>query len=107
MILKAITGKLLIVLAITLACSMSLWAGQWTVLGPDGGDVRSLSYDPKNPDHVYLGTSTGSIFVSEDSGHNWTRFAHLGTGDDYVLDHIAVDPQNPKNIYVAAWSVEN
>ena len=28
-------------------------------------------------------------------------------GDDNVLDHITIDPQNPKHIYVSAWSVEN
>jgi len=82
------------------------WAGQWNVLGPDGGDVRSLTYDPHNADHIFLGTSTGTVFSSEDNGHTWTRFAHLGN-DDYVLDHIAIDTQNPKHMYVAAWSVSN
>ncbi len=76
-------------------------------MGPDGGDVRSLSYSPQNPDLVYLGTSTGSIFQSTDGGHSWVRFAHLGSGDDYVIDHLAFDPQNPKTVYAAAWSVEN
>ncbi len=82
-------------------------ANQWSVLGPDGGDVRSLAYDPQNPNRVFLGTSTGVIFVSEDGGHNWTRFAKLGTGDDYVLDHIAINPQNSKTMFVSAWSVQD
>ena len=80
---------------------------QWAVLGPDGGDVRSLAYDPHDPNRVFLGTSTGVLFVSEDGGHNWSRFAKLGTGDDYVLDHIAIDPQNSKTIFVSAWSVQD
>ncbi len=80
---------------------------QWAVLGPDGGDVRSLAYDPHDPNRVFLGTSTGVIFVSEDGGHNWSRFAKLGSGDDYVLDHIAIDPQNSKTIYVSAWNVQD
>ena len=84
----------------------TVWAGQWTALGPDGGDVRSLNFDPQNPDRIYLGTSTGTLFLSSDGGHNWSRLAHLG-GDDNVLDHIAIDPQNPKHIYVSAWSVVN
>ena len=88
-------------------CAAGAGARQWAVLGPDGGDVRSLAYDPHNPDHVFLGTSTGVIFVSEDGGHNWSRFAKLGTGDDYVLDHIAIDPQNSKTIFVSAWSVQD
>src|SRR4029077_1327063 len=104
---SGISRKYLITLAIGLFCATTLWANQWTVLGPDGGDVRSLSYDPRNPDHIFLGTSSGSIFSSEDGGHSWFHFAHLGSGDDYVLDHIAIDPHNSKHIYVSAWSVEN
>ena len=49
----------------------------------------------------------GVIFVSDDGGHNWSRFAKLGAGDDYVLDHIAIDPQNSKTIFVSAWSVQD
>jgi len=98
-------GRKLLILLVVAAASAA-WAGQWTALGPDGGDVRSLSVDPRNPERVFLGTSTGSIFISGDGGHNWARFAHLG-GDDYVLDHILIDPQNPKHMFVSAWSVEN
>ncbi len=98
--------KLLIALSVVLLCA-SAWAGQWTALGPDGGDVRSLTYDPKNPDHIFLGTSTGTIFSSNDGGHSWARFAHLGSGDDYVIDHIALDPKNSDRMFVAVWSVEN
>ena len=101
-----ISRKTMITLAVAMLSATTLWAGQWTSLGPDGGDVRSLNFDPKNPDRIYLGTSTGTLFVSADGGHNWARLAHLG-GDDNVLDHITIDPQNPKHIYVSAWSVEN
>ena len=34
-------------------------------------------------------------------------FAHLGPGDDYVLDHIIFDPAHPATIYVAGWSLYN
>ena len=88
-------------------CAAGVGTRQWPVLGPDGGDVRSLAYDPHDPNRVFLGTSTGVIFVSEDGGHNWSRFAKLGTGDDYVLDHIAIDPNNSKTIFVSAWSVQD
>lgn len=102
-----LSRKLLIFIAISLISTSAAWAGQWTVLGPDGGDVRSLAYNPHNPDQIFLGTNTGVIFVSNDGGHDWSRFAHLGSGDDYVLDHIAIDPKNPKTMYVSAWSLEN
>jgi len=102
-----VTRKSLLFLILALCCASAAWAGQWTALGPDGGDVRSLTYDPQNPDHIFLGTSTGTLFSSTDGGHNWTKFAHLGNGDDYVIDHLAIDPQKPNKMYAAAWSVEN
>lgn len=73
-------------------------------MGPDGGDARSLAYDAHNPDHILLGTSAGQMFSSIDAGHTWSRLARLG-GDDYVLDHISIDPQNSDRIYVSAWSL--
>ena len=105
--MKCAELKLLMWLLLASFCAFGSGARQWSVLGPDGGDVRSLAYDPQNPDRVFLGTSTGVIFVSDDGGHNWTRFAKLGAGDDYVLDHMAFDPQNSKNIFVSAWSVQD
>ena len=107
MISRGITGKLLILLTICLAGSVLSWAGQWATMGPDGGDVRSLASDPKNPDHIFLGTSTGALFVSNNGGQDWARFAHLGSGDDYVLDHIAVNPANTNIMYVSAWTAQS
>jgi photosystem II stability/assembly factor-like uncharacterized protein len=99
--------KFIVLLALMAFFVSPSWAGQWAVLGPDGGDVRSLSYDPQNPNHIFLGTSTGEIFSSTDGGRSWGRFAHLGDHDDYVLDHIVVNPQKPNTIFAAAWSVDN
>ncbi len=101
-----LSSRSLLFVLLALCCASAAWAGQWTALGPDGGDVRSLAYDPQNPDHIFLGTSTGSLFSSTDGGKNWSKFAHLGSGDDYVIDHLAIDPQNTSKMYAAAWSVE-
>jgi len=96
----------LVVLAVSLLSTALLAAGPWQVLGPDGGDARSLAYDAHNPDHILLGTSTGQMFASNDGGRTWSRLARLG-GDDYVLDHISIDPQDSNRIYVSAWSVSS
>jgi photosystem II stability/assembly factor-like uncharacterized protein len=82
-------------------------AQQWKPLGPDGGDVRSLAYDPKNPDRIFLGTSSGTLYLSSDGGSNWSRLAHLGRSSEMVLDHVVLSPTNKKIIYVSAWSVES
>ena len=74
---------------------------QWMPLGPDGGDVRSLAYDPGNPDRIFLGTSAGQLYLSKNNGASWSRFARVG-GYNYVLDHIAINATNG-TMYVSAW----
>jgi photosystem II stability/assembly factor-like uncharacterized protein len=96
----------LLVFAVSLLSTALLASGPWQALGPDGGDARSLAYDAHNPDHILLGTSSGQMFSSNDGGHNWSRLVRLG-GDDYVIDHITIDPQDSNRIFVSAWSVSS
>ncbi|HVP56066.1 MAG TPA: transcriptional regulator [Candidatus Eisenbacteria bacterium] len=98
----------ILVFGIALLVSVSATGGfatEWSLIGPDGGNVRSLSYDPSNPDRMLLGTSAAELFVSNDGGNTWAPFAHLGLGDDLVIDHIVFDPTNPKIIYAAGWGL--
>lgn len=94
--------RILLLLAATLASAQS-----WKPLGPDGGDVRSLAFEPNNPDRIFLGTSSGTLYLSTDGGGNWSRLAHLGNSFEMVLDHIIVDPADIRIMYVSAWSVES
>ena len=91
---------------VMLLCALSAPAQQWQSIGPEGGTVRSLAFDPRNPDRIFLGTSAGRIYVSTDNGSSWSRFAHLGSSSEMVLDHIVIDPINSKNIYVSAWNAQ-
>jgi photosystem II stability/assembly factor-like uncharacterized protein len=98
---------LFFLLIATLTDAVAQGAASWKPVGPDGGDVRSLAYDPANPDRILLGTSAGQVYVSNDGGNSWSRFARIGKGNDYVLDHIIFDPVRPGVIYVAAWTLES
>lgn len=93
--------------ALVVLLSLLVQAQTFISVGPDGGDVRSLSADPANPSRILLGTSAGQIYQSEDSGKTWQRFVRIGKGNDYVVDHIIFDPHQPGTIYVAAWTLEH
>ena len=105
--MTSLSQKLLKMLVLFAAVSLlpAAYGQHWIPLGPHGGTVRSLAYDPHNPDRIFLGTSSGQLFLSTDNGASWSRLAHFGTDDDYVLDHVVVDPRNGETLYVAAWSV--
>src|SRR5579875_1056233 len=90
-------------LAIWLTASVQGWALSWFPLGPYGGDARSITADPANSYHLYLGTANGWVYDSNDGGAKWRRLAQIDKRDDLVIDHILVDPQNPKRLIVGAW----
>jgi photosystem II stability/assembly factor-like uncharacterized protein len=77
----------------------------WFPFGPDGGDARSFAADPTDHLHLYLGTANGWIYQSRDGGKKWTRLASIGRRDDLVIDHILVDPTDPKHLVAGAWVV--
>jgi photosystem II stability/assembly factor-like uncharacterized protein len=96
----------LVVLIVSVGCAFAGSHDSWISVGPDGGDVRSLSADPANPQRVLLGTSAGQIYQSQDGGRTWQRFVRIGKGNDYVIDHIIFNPKQAGVIYVAAWTLE-
>jgi photosystem II stability/assembly factor-like uncharacterized protein len=95
------------VLLILLGPSAAFAAEQpWQPVGPDGGNVRALAIDSKDPDRIYLGTSAGNLYLSTDRGATWSRFARPGNSAEMVLDHIVIDPTDSRNIFVAAWNAQ-
>src|SRR5262249_3315980 len=95
-----------VVLCVLLVIAASLAAQPWQPLGPDGGTVRSLTFVPKHPDHRFPGPGAGRVYLSADNGSSWSRLVRRGRGGEMVLDHIVIDPANPRNIYVAAWNAQ-
>ncbi len=65
----------------------------------DGGWVHSdhhaLWINPKNTSHMLLGTD-GGVYISNDRGASFTFCGNLPVGQFY---HVAVDNQDPYNIY--------
>src|SRR5664280_1066215 len=96
---KIVLSLVKLLFCVAVLFSVGSYASDWRLIGPEGGDVRSLAYDPADPNHILLGTSAGQLFVSQDGGNSWTPFAHLGDGDDYVLDLSLIHISEPTRPY--------
>lgn len=72
----------------------------WTVIGPDGGDVRSIAIDPKNKDRIYIGTLDGQLHTSADGGKTWSLLVNLEK-PQLVLDDLVIDSRDSNVIYVS------
>ena len=77
------------------------YSNEWRPTGPPGGDVRGMVVDPSNPDRFYFGTLDGQIYTSGDGGKRWELLYNFGKPRLFV-DHIIVDPRNPRMLYVGA-----
>ena len=78
----------------------------WRPMGPPGGDVISLVSAPSDPARLYLGTVDGHVFSSTDEGSHWELVGRPGTRGDLVVQSLAVDPRDPRVVYVAGWTLD-
>ena len=47
------------------------WAGGVGDGTPDGPKLHSINIDPRDPNHIYIGMSSGGVFESTDGGKDW------------------------------------
>lgn len=78
----------------------------WKPLGPDGGDVRTLASDPSRPNFVYLGTTDGHIFGSEDGGQHWQLLGLAGDAHNAIVTAILIDPRDSDLLFASIWTRE-
>ncbi|MGQ0541613.1 MAG: WD40/YVTN/BNR-like repeat-containing protein [Blastocatellia bacterium] len=72
----------------------------WEVVGPDGGDVRSVAIDPRDKNRLYISTLDGQLYTSADGGKSWLLLAILNE-PQLVLDQLFVDSRDSKVIYTS------
>lgn len=77
-----------------------------------GGDVRSLAFDPDDPDQVYAGTSGGHVYRSTDAGESWVDAGQPVPFDGWVVASLQFDPNRPQGdggqparLWAALWGV--
>lgn len=74
--------------------------GDWTIVGPSGGDVRVITIDPKDKNHIFVSTLDGQIHTSADGGATWRLLVNLNR-PGLVLDQLMVDSRDSKIIYTS------
>jgi photosystem II stability/assembly factor-like uncharacterized protein len=78
----------------------------WTALGPEGGDARALASDPDRPNVVYLGSTDGHVFGSNDGGRHWAPLGLVGTSHNAIVTTILVAPRDSKTLFASIWTRE-
>ncbi|MEJ2038774.1 MAG: hypothetical protein P8X55_07545 [Desulfosarcinaceae bacterium] len=80
----------------------------WSNLGIYGGSIRSLAFDPVNPDRLFASTYLGrGLYLSEDGGATWQALEmdNLLFGEDTFNEQavyaVAVAPSNPDIVWAA------
>ncbi len=70
--------------------------------------VRTIAVDPQNSNIMYVGTSGGGVYKSNNGGSSWENVSrtseHENLGQNFIdpyVNDICIDPDNPETIYVA------
>jgi BNR/Asp-box repeat len=61
------------------------WTGGEQDGTPDGPKMHSINIDPRDPNHMYIGMSSGGIFESTDKGADWKPL-NTGCAADFLPD---------------------
>ncbi len=67
-------------------------------LQQDSVNVNYIAIDPVNPNILYVGTSNGKIYRTENSGNSWSLVSQLSGSPNITA--IIVDPKKPNQVYL-------
>jgi len=82
-----------------LATPKPLAPAEW--IGPGGGAVTDLIYDPENPDIAFAATWGGGVFKSNDGGITW-KDVSAGI-QNLVVTTIEISPKNSLILYAGTY----
>ncbi|HVT03841.1 MAG TPA: YCF48-related protein [Thermoanaerobaculia bacterium] len=94
--------KFVLVLVAALFLTVPVKAG-WSRAGLFGADVRAMIVDPTDPDRLFLGTSEGEVYVSNDGAKSWVNPRHAIPFPGYIVDNLAIDSKG--RLWAACWGL--
>ena len=65
--------------------------------------MRSLAFDPRDPDVVFAGTASGQVYVSRDAGESWNDAGREVALPGWVVSDLDFDPDVPGRLWAALW----
>src|SRR5260221_8815144 len=77
--------------------------GGWRRANLFGADVRALIIDPARPDTLYLGTTGGEVYVSDDGAKSWRNPRGGVPFPGYVVDNLVMDREG--RLWAACWGL--
>src|SRR5438874_2007256 len=77
--------------------------GQWRRAALYGADVRALVIDPSHPDTLFLGTSGGEVYVSNNGARSWQNPRNSVPFPGYVVDSLVIDRDG--RLWAACWGL--
>ncbi len=93
---RILLAGLVILLSLRQAGPVSAAGNSWISIGPAGGQVHALAFDPVNPNTFYVATANG-VFKTTNGGGNW---ASANTGlTDLLVYALVVEPGDPNTLY--------
>jgi photosystem II stability/assembly factor-like uncharacterized protein len=95
-ICRAMMGVAFIILSATDVMA----SPSWTPIGPFGGPINQVVFDPGKMGVIYAATASNGVFVSNDYGASWQP-ANNGFTSGIDINQLSFDPNTPGRIYAA------
>jgi photosystem II stability/assembly factor-like uncharacterized protein len=71
-----------------------------------GADVRSLVFDPREPERAFAGSSGGHVYRSDDGGESWFEAAGERVPfPGWVVGTLRFDPNRPERLWAGLWGI--
>lgn len=91
--------------ALLLAASAGASPADWRYLPIWGGDVRTVAFQPEDPDLVFAGTASGQVYVSRNGGRTWANAGQHLAFPGWVVSDLRFDPNKPTRLWAALRGV--